>query len=58
MECNPVTSFLPKCFPVTFQLIRFTHLGLIEPSSWLVHPREACYDLDNIQLEQRGIEVL
>ena len=40
-------------------------LGLDEPSSWLVRPREARYDLDNIQLgvlsgeeQQRGIEVV
>jgi len=40
-------------------------LGLDEPSSWLVRPREAHYDLDNIQLRtlsgdeyQRGIEVV
>jgi UDP-glucose:glycoprotein glucosyltransferase len=40
-------------------------LGLDEPSSWLVRPREALYDLDNIQLgilsgeeSQRGVEVV
>jgi UDP-glucose:glycoprotein glucosyltransferase len=40
-------------------------LGLDEPSSWLVRPREALYDLDNIQLgvlsgeeRQRGVEVV
>jgi UDP-glucose:glycoprotein glucosyltransferase len=40
-------------------------LGLDEPSSWLVRPREAHYDLDNIQLRtlsgdeyQRGLEVV
>lgn len=39
-------------------------LGLDEPPSWLVRPREARYDLDNIQLgvlsgeeQQRGVEV-
>ncbi|TFY65772.1 hypothetical protein EVG20_g5315 [Dentipellis fragilis] len=38
-------------------------LGLDEPSSWLVRPREALYDLDNIQLgvlsreeARRGVE--
>ena len=40
-------------------------LGLDEPSSWLVRPREALYDLDNIQLgvlsgdeRQRGVEAI
>jgi UDP-glucose:glycoprotein glucosyltransferase len=40
-------------------------LGLDEPSSWLVRPREARYDLDNIQLgvlsgeeQQHGVEVV
>jgi UDP-glucose:glycoprotein glucosyltransferase len=40
-------------------------LGLDEPSSWLVRPREALYDLDNIQLgvlsgdeRQRGVEAV
>jgi UDP-glucose:glycoprotein glucosyltransferase len=40
-------------------------LGLDDPSSWLVRPREARYDLDNIQLgvlsgeeRQRGVEVV
>ncbi|KAF8268079.1 UDP-glucose:Glycoprotein glucosyltransferase-domain-containing protein [Lactarius quietus] len=40
-------------------------LGLDEPSSWLVRPREALYDLDNIQLGvlsgdelQRGVEAV
>jgi UDP-glucose:glycoprotein glucosyltransferase len=40
-------------------------LGLDEPSSWLVRPREARYDLDNIQLgalsgeeRQYGVEVV
>lgn len=40
-------------------------LGLDEPSSWLVRPREALYDLDNVQLGvlsdnegQRGAEAV
>jgi len=40
-------------------------LGLDEPSSWLVRPREARYDLDNIQLgvlsgeeQQHGVEAV
>ena len=40
-------------------------LGLDEPSSWLVRPREALYDLDNVQLgvlsgdeRQRGVEAV
>ncbi|KAI0266194.1 UDP-glucose:glycoprotein glucosyltransferase-domain-containing protein [Gloeopeniophorella convolvens] len=40
-------------------------LGLDEPSSWLVRPREALYDLDNVQLgvlsgdeRQRGVEAI
>ncbi|KAH9024388.1 UDP-glucose:glycoprotein glucosyltransferase-domain-containing protein [Lactarius pseudohatsudake] len=40
-------------------------LGLDEPSSWVVRPREALYDLDNVQLgvlsgdeRQRGIEAV
>lgn len=40
-------------------------LGLDEPSSWLVRPREARYDLDNIQLgvftgeeQQHGVAVV
>ena len=40
-------------------------LGLDEPPSWLVRPREARYDLDNIQLgvlsgeeQQCGVEVV
>ena len=40
-------------------------LGLDEPSSWLVRPREALYDLDNVQLSvlsgderQRGVEAV
>ena len=40
-------------------------LGLDEPSSWLVRPREALYDLDNVQLSvlsgderQRGVEAI
>jgi len=40
-------------------------LSLDEPSSWLVRPREALYDLDNIQLSvlsgeerQRGVEAV
>jgi UDP-glucose:glycoprotein glucosyltransferase len=39
--------------------------GLDEPSSWLVRPREALYDLDNVQLSalsgderQRGVEAV
>ncbi|KAH8978341.1 UDP-glucose:glycoprotein glucosyltransferase-domain-containing protein [Lactarius akahatsu] len=40
-------------------------LGLDEPSSWVVRPREALYDLDNVQLgvmsgdeRQRGVEAV
>lgn len=40
-------------------------LGLDEPSSWIIRPREALYDLDNIQLgvlsseeRTRGVEVV
>ncbi|KAH9162492.1 UDP-glucose:glycoprotein glucosyltransferase-domain-containing protein [Lactarius sanguifluus] len=40
-------------------------LGLDEPSSWVVRPREALYDLDNVQLDvlsgderQRGVEAV
>ncbi|KAI0063832.1 hypothetical protein BV25DRAFT_1801498 [Artomyces pyxidatus] len=40
-------------------------LGLDEPSSWIVRPREALYDLDNLQLgvlspeeSQRGLDVI
>ena len=40
-------------------------LGLDEPSSWLVRPREALYDLDNVQLgvvsgdeRQHGVEAV
>jgi UDP-glucose:glycoprotein glucosyltransferase len=63
-EVQPSHELLSKVFFRNLPVDPIYTLGLDEPSSWLVRPREARCDLDNIQLgvlsgedHQRGIEI-
>jgi UDP-glucose:glycoprotein glucosyltransferase len=62
---KPSYELPPQVFFHNLPLEPIYTLGLDEPSSWLVRPREARYDLDNIQLgvlsgeeQQHGVEVV